>query len=88
VICPAFAADCLETLEEVRLRYAEDFRAAGGESFRYIPALNDEPVHIAMLGALLSDSLSGWLLPAVSPAEIAAREQRAAVLEPAFSGRQ
>ena len=49
VICPGFSADCLETLEEITLRYGESFRQAGGEALRYIPALNDAPAHIAAL---------------------------------------
>lgn len=52
-ICPGFAADCLETLEEIALRYAADFRAAGGETLRYIPALNAEPAHMDALAALI-----------------------------------
>jgi len=46
VICPGFAADCLETLEEITLRYGADFVEAGGTALRYIPALNAEPAHI------------------------------------------
>ena len=40
VFCPAFVADCLETLEEIALRADEDFRAAGGEELRLVPSLN------------------------------------------------
>ncbi|HET6629627.1 MAG TPA: ferrochelatase [Woeseiaceae bacterium] len=53
-VCPGFAVDCLETLEEVCLRYAEAFRAAGGGELRYIPALNARPEHVAFLGALVA----------------------------------
>ena len=60
VICPGFAADCLETLEEIALQYAEVFRAAGGESLRYIPALNDRPAHIEGLVRLIRRNLAGW----------------------------
>ena len=49
VITPAFVTDCLETLEEIRVRGAEDFKAAGGESFHAIPCLNDQPVWIDFL---------------------------------------
>ncbi|MSU46258.1 MAG: ferrochelatase [Lacunisphaera sp.] len=42
VITPAFVTDCLETLEEIRLRGAEDFKAVGGVSFEHIPCLNDQ----------------------------------------------
>ena len=49
VITPAFVTDCLETLEEIRVRGAEDFAAAGGTSFVAIPCLNDQPVWINFL---------------------------------------
>lgn len=41
VVCPSFVADCLETLEEIAMRSAEDFRAAGGEELRLIPCPNE-----------------------------------------------
>ena len=43
VFCPSFVADCLETLEEIALREAGGFRAAGGEELRLVPSLNAEP---------------------------------------------
>ncbi len=49
VITPAFVTDCLETLEEIRVRGAEDFIAAGGESFEHIPCLNAQPAWIDCL---------------------------------------
>ena len=49
VVCPGFAADCLETLEEIGIQNREFFLSAGGNSFSYIPALNDRPRHIAAL---------------------------------------
>lgn len=57
VICPGFAADCLETLEEIALRYAESFRLAGGRELHYIPALNDRPAHIRALADLVMPKL-------------------------------
>lgn len=57
VICPGFAADCLETLEEIALRYAESFRAAGGRELRYIPALNERPDHVHALADLVMAQL-------------------------------
>lgn len=53
-VCPGFAVDCLETLEEVRLRYGETFHAAGGGELRYIPALNARPEHVDVLGGLVA----------------------------------
>lgn len=52
VISPGFASDCLETLEELDEQNREIFLSAGGDSFTYIPALNDKPVHIEMLRQL------------------------------------
>jgi ferrochelatase len=49
VICPGFAADCLETLEEIAVENRENFQEAGGGTFHYIPALNDHPSHIRAL---------------------------------------
>lgn len=46
VLSPAFSADCLETLEELELENRDYFMEAGGESYHYIPALNDRPDHI------------------------------------------
>lgn len=57
VLCPGFAADCLETLEEISLRYAESFRAAGGERLRYIPALNGRDAHVRALADLAVTAL-------------------------------
>lgn len=49
VITPAFVTDCLETLEEIRVRGSEDFKAAGGTEFTHIPCLNDHPAFIDFL---------------------------------------
>lgn len=57
VICPAFSADCLETLEEIAEQNRELFLEAGGESYQYIPALNDNPAHIRMLVDLVCREL-------------------------------
>ncbi len=60
VVCPGFAVDCLETLEEIKLLNAEAFHAAGGESLRYIPCLNDTPAHADALTALVLRELETW----------------------------
>jgi len=60
VICPGFAADCLETLQEIAIENAARFARAGGGSLRYIPALNDREDHIAALAALAGRHLCGW----------------------------
>jgi ferrochelatase len=59
VICPGFSADCLETLDEVAIRYRDAFVAAGGEALRYVPALNARPAHVAALARLVRDRLNG-----------------------------
>lgn len=53
VICPGFSADCLETLEEIALQNRDVFLEAGGESYHYIPALNDNEEHISALFSLV-----------------------------------
>lgn len=49
VMCPGFAADCLETLEEIAVQNREIFLEAGGKQYEYIPALNATPEHIEMM---------------------------------------
>ena len=53
VMCPGFAADCLETLEEIGMENRDAFLAAGGEHYQYIPALNARADHVAALRALV-----------------------------------
>ncbi|MEP5762232.1 MAG: ferrochelatase [Litoreibacter sp.] len=61
VIAPAFSADCIETLEEINEEIKESFEEAGGESFAYIPCLNDSEPHIAALSDVIEDNLRGWI---------------------------
>lgn len=49
VISPAFSADCLETLEELAVENRDNFMNAGGKSYEYIPALNDDEWHIRLM---------------------------------------
>jgi protoporphyrin/coproporphyrin ferrochelatase len=60
VIAPAFSADCIETLEEINGEIREAFLHAGGDSFTYIPCLNDDAAHIAALAEVVEDNLAGW----------------------------
>lgn len=60
VICPGFTSDCLETLEEVNMEAREEFLAAGGEVFHYIPCLNQSPGWIKALGEIVQGHLVGW----------------------------
>ena len=52
VVCPGFAVDCLETLEEINMRNRALFLQNGGERFDYIPALNDAGSHVSFLSGL------------------------------------
>lgn len=61
VVCPGFAADCLETLEEVAMEGREEFLEAGGSDFAYLPCLNASETGIAMLQAIIGRELSGWV---------------------------
>lgn len=61
VICPAFSADCLETLEEIAEENRENFLHAGGKAYSYIPALNTRDDHIALMQALVSPHLDAHL---------------------------
>jgi ferrochelatase len=60
VVTPGFAADCLETLEEIRVDNAHIFRDAGGERFAAIPCLNDSVEGIAVIEAVARRELKGW----------------------------
>lgn len=60
VICPGFSADCLETLEEMAMVNRDLFLEAGGREYRYIPALNDRPDHLAALAGIIERHLCSW----------------------------
>ena len=60
VICPGFSSDCLETIEEINMENREIFLSNGGETFNYIPALNDHPDHISALCELVVQHSFGW----------------------------
>ncbi len=60
VACPGFAVDCLETLEEIAMQNRDFFLAAGGETLRYIPALNDSAEQVRSLAALVRRHVRGW----------------------------
>jgi protoporphyrin/coproporphyrin ferrochelatase len=55
VVCPSFAADCLETLEEIGIRAREQFKAAGGEAFTEIPCLNSSDRWAQAVGKIAKD---------------------------------
>jgi len=66
VMTPAFTADCLETLEEIRVAGRATFLAAGGESFEHIPCLNDHPAYIDFLAGRVRRWLVGGTAGIVS----------------------
>ena len=53
VICPGFASDCVETLEEINIQARESFIDKGGKNFDLIPCLNDNPDHIKLFEKLV-----------------------------------
>jgi protoporphyrin/coproporphyrin ferrochelatase len=90
VISPGFSADCLETLEEIAKENCHTFLESGGETYSYIPCLNDGAEHLAMLSDLIVRHCSGWpevTGPAVDAAGLAERAQRALRACPERAGR-
>ncbi len=78
VVCPGFTSDCLETLEEIGMEVRDAFLAAGGQAYRYIPCLNDEPEWIGALGGIALQHLAGWPTQAAPDAQaLAAQKERA-----------
>ncbi|MGH8270200.1 MAG: ferrochelatase, partial [Steroidobacteraceae bacterium] len=60
VICPGFAVDCLETLEEIAIENRDAFLRAGGHRFEYVPALNARPEHARFLATHIARHCQGW----------------------------
>ena len=61
MISPGFAADCVETLEELAIGLKETFADHGGENFSVVPCLNDSQEAIALFAKLANEELKGWL---------------------------
>jgi ferrochelatase len=61
ILTPGFAADCLETLEEIAEENKEIFLEHGGENFTYIPCLNDSDGGIRVLLHVIERELKGWV---------------------------
>ena len=61
VICPGFATDCLETLEEIAMEAKETFLHAGGKTFNYIPVANDSQAYVGALATIAQEQLAGWV---------------------------
>jgi protoporphyrin/coproporphyrin ferrochelatase len=60
VVCPGFAVDCLETLEEIDIENRAAFMHAGGRRFEYVPALNAGAAHAHCLAELIAQRCQGW----------------------------
>lgn len=60
IAAPGFSADCVETVEELGIRGSETFLASGGEAFARLECLNDSPVGMDMLEAIVRRELAGW----------------------------
>ena len=60
LVCPGFAVDCLETLEEIAVENRAVFMHAGGERYEYVPALNASAAHARCLADLIGERCQGW----------------------------
>ena len=81
VICPGFTSDCLETLEEIGMEAREAFLHAGGQEFRYLPCLNDQPEWISALCAIAQRHMGGWDTAASGGSADALAQSRTRALE-------
>jgi ferrochelatase len=61
IVTPGFAADCVETLEEIGIGVRESFLEHGGENFTFVPCLNAGDEHVALLAELIRRELAGWI---------------------------
>ena len=61
MFCPAFVADCLETLEEIAIENKAAFLRAGGDDFHYISSLNEREAWIDGLLRIALENLHGWV---------------------------
>jgi ferrochelatase len=60
VVCPGFATDCLETLEEINMQNREAFLSSGGEAFDYAPCLNSSEPQVALYEQVVMRHAQGW----------------------------
>lgn len=82
LVCPGFATDCLETLEEIDMQNRELFLTAGGESFDYVPCLNSSEAHVQLIEEVVQKHVAGWpgIEQAPDPVHLAATRERATAL--------
>ena len=80
-ICPGFAVDCLETLEEIAIQNANLFQAHGGQRLTYINSLNDSDNHVELLRDVIIKNLADWhSVPPSSKTEQALAAKRAKIM--------
>lgn len=77
MICPGFASDCLETIEEIGEENREYFMEAGGETYQYIPCLNATEPHIQVLKNIVLNNLHGWDVDTASDSAVRNNEYEA-----------
>jgi ferrochelatase len=80
IMAPGFAADCLETLEELKIESRHAFLAAGGKECHYIPVANDSQTYVEALAEVLMDNLTGWIDAPPARYDAAASVRRAKAL--------
>ena len=84
VICPGFAADCLETLEEIADEGRETFLHAGGSTFNYLPVANDSDAYVDALFTISMEHLGGWIQSDWDPGRASAENLNSARLASAI----
>lgn len=62
-VSPSFTADCLETLEEIQMRYQEDFLAEGGDEFRYVPCVNSSDAFVKAIQDIIQSHTAQSMTP-------------------------
>jgi ferrochelatase len=77
VVCPGFATDCLETLEEIAIRNRALFAQSGGEFYDYVPCLNASDAHADLLARLVARHAGGWPAAETASAELDESRRRA-----------
>jgi ferrochelatase len=81
LVCPGFATDCLETLEEIDMQNRAAFLEAGGEAFDYVPCLNSSESQLDLYEEIVRKNSSGWLGEGSGPDERELATARARALE-------